>query len=354
MKWVLGLVVVLAACGKTVSKAGDPALTFGKDPGLVVAASDYTTGLLLGIRLSDRALFPEVPIHSDAVVRTAFGKRFVVNRQGQDNIQIVDSAGNTTSQFSTGRGTNPQDIAVLDDATAYVSRFRSKTLLKVRLPEGADLGDGVDFSDLADSDGYPEMTWMRKQGDYLFVVVQRIDTAHGYVPTDASYVAAVDLTTDKVAGRVKLNYSNPVTQLKADPEGSVYVGGAGKLGFGTFDGGIERLDVPVSASNPVIGEAELGGDILDFEILSAEKGLAVVAAGSTTRLVEFDPARGRFTKVWLQSTGYDLQEVLWDGATVWVAERSPSGPGLRNFTADGKQGTMIPLKLPPYHLELVR
>ena len=193
------------------------------------------------------------------------------------------------------------------------------------------------------------MTWMRRQGTDLYVVVQRIDTAHGWVPTDASYVARVDLGTDMITAKLKLNFLNPVTALKAGPDGSLYVGSAGKLGLGTFDGGIERVG---GTAEIVVREADLGGDLIDFEIFAADKGVAVIAAGGTTRLVEFNPASGRFTKGWIQSSGYNRQEVLWDGATLWVADRSASGPALRSFLSDGTEGVRFDLKLPPYHLEL--
>ncbi len=352
MKRSLILVWILTGCGAAKHNGSGSGLLSGDGPGIVIAASDYRTGMLLGVNLKDGTRRSEVPIHSDAILRVAFGKHFVVNRLGQDNIQILSASGQTENQFSVGRGQNPQDIAVIDESTAYVSRFRSRTLLKVQLPEGKDLGDGVDFSSLADADGYPEMTWMRRDRDSLYVVVQRLDTAHGYVPTEVSYVGVVALASDTLAGKIRLSYVNPVTAIKRGPDGSLYVGSAGKLGAGSLDGGIERLNGTAFTSQSIATEAQLGGDVIDFEVLTADKAVAVVAVGATTRLVAFDPRTGKVEKTWVQSAGYDLQEVLWDGKTLWVGDRNVAGPSLRGFDGEGRETTTYSLSLPPYHLEL--
>ena len=51
---------------------------------------------------------------------------------GQDNIQIIDPAQNyaTVHQFSTGNGSNPQDISFVSPTKAYVTRLGSPNLLR--------------------------------------------------------------------------------------------------------------------------------------------------------------------------------------------------------------------------------
>jgi hypothetical protein len=351
MKRFIVIGLLLAGCTKPSGTAA-PQVSAG-DPEIVVAGSDYRTGTLSSVRIKDGARGAETPVHSDAIVRVFGGKRYVVNRLGQDNVQIVSREGQTLSQFSVGRGLNPQDIAVTDDQTAYVSRFRSRTLLKVRLPEGEDVGNGVDFSVLADGDGYPETTWMRLEGEKLFVVVQRLDTANGFVPTDASYVCVVDTRSDELTASIKLRHVNPVTAVKKGPEGELLVGCAGKTGMvSALDGAIERLDPVAGTSSEVLSEAALGGDLIDFEILSKDRGVAIVSSGSITKLVAFDPRRGTFDKTWATSPGYHLQQLLWDGTTLWVADRNPLAPGVRRFDASGEEAALFPLTLPPYQMEL--
>ncbi len=340
-KWLLFCLAIVACSAINRRELGQ-----GRASKIVVAASDYRTGVLIGPGL------PEIPIHSDAIVRVSQGKFFVVNRLGQDNIQIINGQGRSENQFSVGRGLNPQDIAVIDESTAYISLYRSPTLLKVQLPDGKPKGKGVDFSSMADADGFPETTWMRRQGNQLFVVVQRLDTDHGHRPTDVSYVGVVDLATDELMGRISLTYVNPVTAVKNDSAGALYVGSAGRLGVGSLDGGIERLRPGTFTTEVIVTEAQLGGDLIDFELIHADRGVAVIARGAATRLIEFNVKTGAVGRTWADSNGYDFQEVLWDGLTLWAADRSPSGPSLRVFTADGIEGEPFPLTLPPYHLEL--
>ena len=64
------------------------------------------------------------------------GLIYVINRFGQDNIQVIDPGNHfaTVKQFSTGNGSNPQDIAFLSATKAYVARYGSSDLLD-REPE---------------------------------------------------------------------------------------------------------------------------------------------------------------------------------------------------------------------------
>src|SRR5262245_44680957 len=59
----------------------------------------------------------------DPVVRVDSGRIFVVNRFGADNVTVVDGQiFALVAQFSTGAGTNPQDVAVHGD-TLFVPVF---------------------------------------------------------------------------------------------------------------------------------------------------------------------------------------------------------------------------------------
>lgn len=354
MKRVGWIAFVLVGCGTRPTPGPPPPVDLQKgEREVVVAASDYRTGLLLGARVRDGSPLRQVPIHSDAIVRLKEGVRFVVNRLGADNVQVVSREGNVLRQFSVGRGTNPQDIAFLDDGTAYVSRFRHGRVLRVRLSDGSEVGAGVDLAGLADADGFAEPTWMKRVGNETWLVVQRLDTAHGFVPTEASFVARLDSESDTLAGSIRLQRTNPVTAIKGDDTRGLYVGCAGRLGSAVADGALERLDPGTHTSRVLVEESELGGDVVDFDVADEHHGLAIVG-GANTRLVGFDPSTGRRIGKWPESPGYDFQEVVWDSisASWWVGDRSNSGPSLRRWSASGVEQEKIPLSLPPYHLEL--
>ena len=78
-----------------------------------ILTTDFSTGSLSVNALGTTAVTKDVAaVHSDAVMRWYGGLLYVVNRFGQDNIQVIDPAQGyaTVRQFSTGNGTNPQDI----------------------------------------------------------------------------------------------------------------------------------------------------------------------------------------------------------------------------------------------------
>ncbi|MFM8312852.1 MAG: hypothetical protein ACKOA8_01050, partial [Deltaproteobacteria bacterium] len=207
---------------------------------LLIAMSDYQTGLLGEIDLLQNEKQPlEISIHSDAIVRApeTLSYFYVVNRLGADNIEWGDrQQKKLLGQFSVGRGTNPQDIAVVSPEVAYVSRLSSKTLLKVN-PQKGEILKEIDPFDKAtpetvnstDPDRFPEMTWMRISGNKLLVVLQRLNSEQGFEPSNKSQVAMVDINEDKVERIIDLKGTNPVTEIKPFGEG-FSLGEAGKLG----------------------------------------------------------------------------------------------------------------------------
>ena len=135
------------------------------------------------------------PISLDAVVRHFFGRHYVVN-DPSGTIQVIDpETFDTLAEVSVGESSRPQDILLVEPDTAYVSRYSSCLLRKVDPLSGTVLGS-IDLCPLADGDGLPEMAMMARDGDRLFVQVQRLDP--DYLPVPPSYLAVVDLTTDQL------------------------------------------------------------------------------------------------------------------------------------------------------------
>ena len=148
----------------------------------VIVTTDFETGLLatVGVGPPHRVTHPTTPIHSDAVVRVAGERVYIVNRFLGDNLQVLDPAHGlaTLLQCSTGPGSNPHDVAVLAPDKAYVTRYDAKELWIVD-PSAAScagfLRDTVDLSPWGDADGIPEMDQMALVGDRLFVSLERLD-----------------------------------------------------------------------------------------------------------------------------------------------------------------------------------
>src|SRR5438552_1183735 len=107
------LLALLPALPLGVNPAGPSAAAAAESRAFVVT-SDFQSGSFSVVNLDTRAVSEDVAgVWSDATLRWYDGKVYVVNRAGQDNIQVIDPAASyaTVFQFSTGAGSNPQDIA---------------------------------------------------------------------------------------------------------------------------------------------------------------------------------------------------------------------------------------------------
>lgn len=364
--------VGLVACNdiKTISKKAPP-LSSQRLNHLLVATSDYYTGALIEIPLLEPQNNKfEIPIHSDAIVRSSEdGSLFyVVNRLGADNIEWGNGEKRQVlGQFSVGRGTNPQDIAPVSPEVAYVTRLASNKLLKVN-PETGETLKEIDLFERADSvtinssdtDGFPEMTWLKIVEQKLWVVMQRLKADKSYEPSNKSQVAVLDISTDKIEKIVTLKGTNPVTEIKQLGNDFV-LGQSGKLGI--LDGGIEIFDANLKSSGWLTTEEKLGGDIIDCSLIDSERGVAIVAKdiyGSkpNTQLVAFRKKDGQLVSIIKDAGSYSLQQILVDEArqVFYLSDRDPRKPGVWVYDIKTLQplfDTYYETGLPPYHMVLI-
>ncbi|NBX69186.1 MAG: hypothetical protein EBR01_09525 [Proteobacteria bacterium] len=369
--YVIVVIFALSHCGKiSIAPVQMPPLKAAKMNHLWVTTTDYQSGLLVGIDLVQKSLEPlRIPIHSDAVVRAPKGSPYfyVINRLGADNIEWGDRTnGKVLGQFSVGRATNPQDIAIINPAQAYVTRFQSNKLLKVNPRTGVrikeiDIFEGADSKDISstDPDGRPEMTWMNLQGARLLILLQRLNSEKGFEPSNKSQLAVLNTASDRIEQIITLKGTNPVTEMKSFFKGFV-VGEAGIIG--QKDGGIEFFDSNLNSLGWLTDEEKLGGDIVDCLILDKNRGLAIVAKDTfgvkpTTQLVLFSLVDGSVMSVVKDSGKYSLQQLLLDEERniVFVSDRDPKKPGI--LALDSR--SLVPLfasyyqtGLPPYHMVL--
>lgn len=330
-----------------------------------VVATDFETGSFGTISLDDPRMFTPISsqrsIHSDAVARSFRGLLYVVNRFFGDTIQVLDPARDfaTRVQCLTGAFSNPQDIAFLDREKAYVSLFGGTDVLVVDPTPPPDCGGfirgRIDLAAFADADGLPEMHHMAIIGDRLYVALQKLDQANFFVPADKGSIAVIDVNTDTVAGEIVLSGSNPFSQGKglAIRDGKLLISQAGF--FGRLDGGIERVD-PESgrAEGFFVTEADLGGDVTDFAIVSDTLGYAVLSLPDfTNSVVAFDPGRRRVTRTLFSGSSFVSDIELNDRGQLFAADRTPRAPGVRVFdVATGRELTASPidLGLPPFDI----
>ncbi|TMB09635.1 MAG: hypothetical protein E6J71_27800, partial [Deltaproteobacteria bacterium] len=239
----------------------------------VIVTTDFETGLLatVGVRPPHRVAHPATPIHSDAVVRVAGERVYVVNRFLGDNLQVLDPAHGlaTLLQCSTGPGSNPHDVAVLAPDKAYVTRYDAKELWVVD-PSAAScagfLRATVDLSPWGDADGLPEMDQTALVGDRLFVSLERLDRTRRFAPAGRSRLVVLDTASDAVVGVVELTGANAFgdsSSLAREPgSGKLVVNEAGDIQR-TGDGGLERVDPFTLTAEGFffVTESDLGGNI---------------------------------------------------------------------------------------------
>ena len=336
----------------------------------IVLATDYETGYTN--RLGLEAPYPRTVnlgmVCADAVVRAHGDRVYVVGRFGCDHVQVLDATqGFTTlAQWSTGNGTNPQDIEIIAPDKAYVSLYNRSDLLVVDPRSGATLGT-ISLAAFADDDGLPEAAEMVRVGNRVFIAVQRLDRFDMFHANNPSFMVVVDCVTDQAVDvnpvlpgmqAILLAGRNPFAEMIVDPvRGKILVAESGN--WGALDGGIEFVDPnTLAAEGWFASEAALGGDVTAVRLWHDCTGFAVVNdAAFRTKLVRFDRCTGTLLSTPWQSNGFDLCDLEIDRHDqVLVSDRDLLTPGVRIFRAqDGVQVTSAPLAfgLPPCDMALV-
>jgi hypothetical protein len=345
------LSVCLLSCGAEDEEA--PAQT-----GALIVTSDFESGAVSSVDLDSRRVSVNLgTIHSDAVCRAEGGLVYVVNRLGQDNIQVLDPAAgySTLRQFSTGNGSNPQDICLASETKAYVPTYGLAELTIVNPQAGTVLGR-LDLSSLADSDGIPEMSACAVVEERLYVTLQNLQD---FAPTGQSRMAILDTRTDTLVRAEPLQGQNPFTRLIHDRDRDRLL--FGTVGdFGVLDGGIEAFDLRRGRSSGfVVTEQALGGDVGGVALFRDDRSFALITSASfATSVVSFDARNGQRLSTVLDSadadpndSDFDLSALaVNDRGELWIADGSFTAPGLRLFDAASGQsliGTPLDVGLPP-------
>jgi hypothetical protein len=334
-----------------------------------VVATDFQTGSFGTISLDpSRQVQPASParrINPDATARVFKGLVYVINRFLADNIQVLDPERDFTTlwQCSTGAGTNPHDIAFLNETRAYVTRYDVAELLVVDPSVGPDCEgftvDTIDLRPFADADGIPEMDQMALVDGLLYVSVQRLDRNNFFSPAGPGAIVVIDTATNQPIDAMTLAGGDPLAATKGLPvmDNALVVAETGS--FGVADGGIERVDLKTGvAQGFFVTEEDLGGDITDFVLVSQDLGYAVVSKPDFTNdLVTFNPATGASIQTLLAGVQYIPDIELNDHGELFISDRTAGHSGVRIFRAsDGVELTDEPidLGLPPFEIVFVR
>lgn len=350
----LAMVVLLAGCAN--GNLGETqTVIYPAGPRLLLAGGNGKVGRLDLVPLAGGVTKPIaiLPIHMDASIRSfaRFGKTIVINRMGMDSLYVLNKGvGKVVNQLSLSAGINPQEVLMPDAETVLVTQRNSGEILEWNLLTGQKTGHSI--AGFAFEKGVPDMTAVTEVNGKVWVALQRLkDQMH---PVGTSQV----LQWDRAAKRFSpfdLETKNPVTTFKRDPDGNVYLGCAGKTGMdAALDGAIERLAPAGRSEKAVIREADLKGELIDFEILDRNRGVALISKPQTA-LVLFDVGRGKVTQTLKESAGYHFVRLALDRAKgrLYVSDINRTRPTLRVFRTDTlAEEPEIALTLPVFEMEI--
>lgn len=267
MKHHLSLaVLLLAACG---DGSPDPQHDAGVDAGAapvraVVVAGDFNAGspgVLSVVDIERRTVMqnvgPAMAVDHDPVLRKHGDELFVVGR-GLNNVTILDAADfSFLEQLSTGAGTNPQDVAVVDDQL-FVATFLGKGLVALR--RGSSEITEIDLS-ADDPDGVPNCNSVYPVDGRLFVACELLDES--FAPRGPGKVYVVDAASHEVVTTVTLTTANPINLLERLPAGAPHAGDLviGTIVFASGAGCVERITTSATptAAGCLVDNTALGG-----------------------------------------------------------------------------------------------
>jgi hypothetical protein len=343
------------------------------DATALIVTSDFESGSYATINLDDNSQVVKNinTIHSDSVVHydSDRGIPFVIARMGGSYVDVLDPqdgfdiVGEYTVKDTDAVDTNPQDMEVVSDDKAYVSRLGTADLLVVHPTDGTVI-DTIDLSSYADEDGNPEAARMHQLDGKIYLALQRTDSMT-WLTTDYSSILVIDAETGAVEEEIETTAKNPSAEIRynASMDKLVIVESGD---FGVLEGGIEFLDPSDnSVSGLVITEEELGGDVDDAVVVSATKGYAIVGVITDwdnfigeTSLVSFNPSTGKKLGNVAVSDNWDYNaiELNPDGTELWLADRAMTNPGIRIFdVATDEELTEDPIDvgLPPFAISFI-
>ncbi|MCB1173029.1 MAG: hypothetical protein KDK39_05675 [Leptospiraceae bacterium] len=332
-------------------------ITGGHDRIGIVSSDLSSSGRFSLMTLDGIPQANSVNIHSDAALRYANGKVYIINRLNRDNIQVLnpDLLFATEREFSVGIGSNPHDIALVNDSLAYIPLYE-RSYLQIANPAANALAGTIDLATWADADGLPEMSSVHVEDYRLYVTLQRLNrnaSSGIFPPADYSVLLEIDTRSNQVIAAWPTPWPNPFSKLRR----SNFFGQAhliltlpARLGAqGELDGGIAAFNLVTRSfrAAPLYLESIAGGDILDAVIKNDTTGYAIVLfRDNSSALQRFNPTTGSLDAV-LQylpaNYGFVAGLELAPNGYLVVAQSDPSNPGIMLYDTNAGDRRLTPL-----------
>ena len=339
----------------TATHPADSAIPLGDTA--AVFNSDWIVGNVSTIELANPtdALLARITTDgSDAVLRSAGGRIYALNRFGTDTVQVINPSDFTVAgNYSVGKNSNPQDIVVVSDDKAYISRLDSQAdaentddVIIVNPISGALLGS-IDLKPYTTDDGdrLARAAQMVFVDGLVYVCMQDLPSNLADPADTNGKVAIIDSETDEIVDAdpetpgiqvVELAGRNPSDMTYSPLTDKFYVANTGPYDpFPTVDtssafGGIEvfRRDGEGYVNEGiVVDDADLGGGVNEVRIASASLGYTIT---NSTTVAAFNPESYEVVDVNVYETpGFFLPDFTIDrNGRILVAEQDFGGPGV--------------------------
>ncbi|HXH28929.1 MAG TPA: hypothetical protein VNL37_07785 [Candidatus Polarisedimenticolia bacterium] len=357
-----GLALALSAL--SVSAAAEPI-----EPRVAVATSDTLQGRCDAIDLAPpwTVLQNLEPLGVRSRLRYFYDRLYAIN-PSQDDIQVIDPATfGTLRTLRLDPGSSPEDILVVSPRRAYVTLYNATAVAILDPTNGAPRGS-IDLSGFADGDGLPEMSMMARDGDRLFIQIQRIDRGLTGAPVRPSWLAVVDLPTETLLDvdpdqpgvqGVLLTGTAPSFRMHVDTRARrLFVSAPGSR-LDT-SGGIEEIDLDALQSRGfILSEETAGADLGGFVMVSPDAGYVVAHTDivASSHLSSFTRAQGQGPQILMDFGAIDTLALDAAGAQLFFPDPFSLPYGVHVIdTVSDQVLTKTPLAtgLPPWDLAVVR
>ncbi|MBI2339631.1 MAG: hypothetical protein HYU99_04585, partial [Deltaproteobacteria bacterium] len=221
---------------------------------------------------------------SSAVIRLFDGLLYVLHDgfsiASSDNIQILDPANGfeTIGQWSTGNGTNPQDVVVIGDK-AYISLYNPENDadnidgegnpgdVVVMNIETGEIEKRLSFFDFLNDDGNrtARAASMVLADGLIYFCLQDLE-GDSFEHNTSGKIGIVNTSTDEVEGAITLQGRNPVDVVYSGDENKLFVALQAPYDYtlGNFDtsnayGGVEIVPLADPEDTILLADEDLGG-----------------------------------------------------------------------------------------------